>query len=244
MTEDSYGFSSRLEEIQSSIAEGRLMLNVLRSLPTTENNDAFIVRFEDLISRLENYRFHSRKSEAKDVTLQLQTLKEQQDRIQSLLDQTTTSIQDSTLSAAPSVSSNDAQPYVVFADSASALLSKFESLLSNGTSQSYQKDNDQVHSSVNSSCNFRPKQESNTSSEDKDKLPSFNSKTLRSLDCEESTDISTQFNVHLSELQRLIEEIRKIDGMVKRLLWIQRKQILVNLQIAGRYFKEILRNFR
>ncbi|KAH8877310.1 hypothetical protein KSF78_0005179 [Schistosoma japonicum] len=148
--------------------------------------------------------------------------------------------EDSTLSAAPSVSSNDAQPYVVFADSASALLSKFESLLSNGTSQSYQKDNDQVHSSVNSSCNFRPKQESNTSSEDKDKLPSFNSKTLRSLDCEESTDISTQFNVHLSELQRLIEESEKFDGMVKRLLMITKK---ANLGESTKLLADISKRF-
>lgn len=28
-----------------------------------QNNDAFIVRFEDLISRLENYQLHNRKSE-------------------------------------------------------------------------------------------------------------------------------------------------------------------------------------
>ncbi|KAK4471746.1 hypothetical protein MN116_005145 [Schistosoma mekongi] len=240
MTEDNNGFSSRLEEIQSSIAEGRLMLSVLRSLPTTENNDAFIVRFEDLISRLESYRFHSRKSEAKDVKLQLKTLKEQQDRIQSLLDQTASSIQDSTLSAAPGVSSNRAQPYVVFADSASALLSKFESLLSSGTSQSCQKDNDRVPSSANSSCNFRPKQESNTTSEDKDKLPSFNTKPLRALECEESTDISTQFNVHLSELQRLIVESEKFDGMVKRLLMITKK---ANLGESTKLLADISKRF-
>ncbi|CAH8541936.1 unnamed protein product [Schistosoma margrebowiei] len=227
MAEDSSGLGYRLEEIQSSIAEGRLMLNVLRSLPTTENNDAFIVRFEDLISRLENYQLHNRKSEVKDVKLQLKTLKEQQDRIQSLLGQTATSIQDSGLSEAPGGSSSDTQANVVFSNSASALLSKFESLLSNGNNQGCQKDGDRVSCNVSCSRNFKPKQEPAVTTQENDKLSTLNTKQLlKPLDCEESTDLSNHSDIHLSELQKLIEESERFDEMVKRLVLITRRASL------------------
>uniref|UniRef100_A0A3Q0KLK8 GRIP domain-containing protein n=1 Tax=Schistosoma mansoni TaxID=6183 RepID=A0A3Q0KLK8_SCHMA len=241
MAEDSSGLGYRLEEIQSSIAEGRLMLNVLRSLPTTENNDAFIVRFEDLISRLENYQLHNRKSEVKDVKLQLRTLKEQQDRIQSLLDQTATSIQDSGLSVAPGGSSSDTRANVMFSNSASTLLSKFESLLSNGNNQGCQKDADRVPCSVNCSRNFKPKQEPGDTTQGNDKLSTLNTKLLlKPLDCEESTDLSTQFDVHLSELQKLIEESERFDEMVKRLVLITRR---ANLGESTKLLGDISKRF-
>ncbi|CAH8496500.1 unnamed protein product [Schistosoma turkestanicum] len=241
MAEDSNEFGSRLEEIQSSIAEGRLMLNVLRSLPTTENNDAFIFRFEDLISRLESYQFHNRKSEVKDVKLQLRTLKEQQDRIQSLLDQTATSVQDSALSVAPGGSSGDTQAPVAFSDSASALLSKFESLLTNGNNQSCQKDGDRVSCSVDCPRNLKPKQERGDTSQENDKLPAPNTKLLlKPLSCEESKDLSTQFHMHLSELQRLIEESGRFDGMVKRLVLITSK---ANLGESTKLLADISKRF-
>ncbi|CAH8537611.1 unnamed protein product [Schistosoma guineensis] len=241
MAEDSSGLGYRLEEIQSSIAEGRLMLNVLRSLPTTENNDAFIVRFEDLISRLENYQLHNRKSEVKDVKLQLRTLKEQQDRIQSLLGQTATSIQDSSLSEAPGGSSSDTQANVVFSNSASALLSKFETLLSNGNNQGCQKDGDQVSCNINCSRNFKPKQEPAETTQENDKLSTLNTKQLlKPLDCEESTDLSNHSDIHLSELQKLIEESERFDEMVKRLVLITRR---ANLGESTKLLVDISKRF-
>lgn len=66
------GGDIRVREIQASIAEGKMMLHVLKSLPSSENNDAFIHRFEELVSRLEDYRTQlgdARASESVPTTI-------------------------------------------------------------------------------------------------------------------------------------------------------------------------------
>ncbi|CAH8523345.1 unnamed protein product [Heterobilharzia americana] len=206
------------------------MLNVLRSLPATENNDAFIVRFEDLITRLENYQFQNKKNERKDIKSQLRMLKEQQDRIQYLLDQTARDIQDSGSSAVVGESSSATQQsHTIFPDSASALISKFECLLSNENSQGCQKDVESIGSASRLN-NLKPKQEPVTNTPNNDRVSTLQFRdsvdtepSLAALKCEESTDLTTQFEMQMSELERLIEESERFDGMVKRLVLITRK---------------------
>ncbi|CAH8523412.1 unnamed protein product [Heterobilharzia americana] len=176
------------------------MLNVLRSLPATENNDAFIVRFEDLITRLENYQFQNKKNE------------------------------DSGSSAVVGESSSATQQsHTIFPDSASALISKFECLLSNENSQGCQKDVESIGSASRLN-NLKPKQEPVTNTPNNDRVSTLQFRdsvdtepSLAALKCEESTDLTTQFEMQMSELERLIEESERFDGMVKRLVLITRK---------------------
>ncbi|CAH8479723.1 unnamed protein product [Dicrocoelium dendriticum] len=105
------GGDIRMREIQASIAEGKMMLHVLKSLPSSEvtlstddfifqNNDAFILRFEELVSRLENYRTQLNNTSvsftglnecmqnAVDVHSFIEIIKERQEKIAHLFAQT------------------------------------------------------------------------------------------------------------------------------------------------------------
>lgn len=90
----------------------------------------------------------------------------------------------------------------MFSNSASALLSKFETLLSNGNNQGCQKDGDRVSCNINCSRNFKPKQEPADTTQENDKLSTLNTKQLlKPLDCEESTDLSNHSDVSLSNVK-------------------------------------------
>nr|CAH8846525.1 unnamed protein product [Trichobilharzia regenti] len=228
MTDNANGFRCRLEEVQSSIAEGKLMLNVLRSLPTTKKNDVFIARFEDLIKRLEDYQFQKKKNEGKDAKLKLRALKEQQDRIKYLLDHLARDIQESNCSTMEaSGSCNTATPTnVAFQESASAMLSKFESLLCHDKPETSQEDSQCTPDNNDSFHNPESKQELESTVQSNDNRPTLeicdflNTNSSRVLERDNSTD---QYEAQLSELQGLIEDSEKFNGMVKRLVVITKK---------------------
>ncbi|VDQ05368.1 unnamed protein product [Trichobilharzia regenti] len=217
MTDNANGFRCRLEEVQSSIAEGKLMLNVLRSLPTTKG---------------------------KDAKLKLRALKEQQDRIKYLLDHLARDIQVSldivglstdfayesncsTMEA--SGSCNTATPTnVAFQESASAMLSKFESLLCHDKPETSQEDSQCTPDNNDSFHNPESKQELESTVQSNDNRPTLeicdflNTNSSRVLERDNSTD---QYEAQLSELQGLIEDSEKFNGMVKRLVVITKKAV-------------------
>ncbi|CAH8846946.1 unnamed protein product [Trichobilharzia szidati] len=199
MTDNANGYVCRLEEVQSSIAEGKLMLNVLRSLPATKKNDVFIARFEDLIKRLEDYQFQRKKNEESNC---------------------------STMEASGSCNAAATPTNVAFQDSASAMISKFETLLSHDKPKTSQEDSQCTPDNNDSLHNPESKQQLESTVQSNDNPPTLeicdllNTNPSEVLERDDSTD---QYEAQLSELQGLIEDSEKFNGMVKRLVVITKK---------------------
>lgn len=219
---------SKLREIESSIAEGRMMLSVLRSLPPSENNEAFIVRFEELVSRLEEYKQKNIKDPVGDgLRSQLKALKAKQDKIQSILDKTASEFQNTiaaaNLGGTPKTIAQGSEGLPV---SAPNLLSKFETLLSETSLSANVEVPDNKNGVLQNSDGLQVDTTSNHG---------------------EEFDWSTYFNAQISELQDLIDESERFDGMVQRLASITKKACLHEsttlLVDISKRFVELRKNF-
>nr|VZI23929.1 unnamed protein product [Spirometra erinaceieuropaei] len=81
----------KIIEIEKNISDGEMMLRVLRQLPESEETTAQIQRFEELVTKLQEYHNRYQNLEAssnQDLELQLQVLRDKHERIKELLEQT------------------------------------------------------------------------------------------------------------------------------------------------------------
>ncbi|KAF7258833.1 hypothetical protein EG68_03674 [Paragonimus skrjabini miyazakii] len=225
---------ARLKEIQASIAEGNMMLQVLRSLPPSENNNSFILRFEELISRLEAYKPRINRAEEDEIHSQLDALKEKQEKIRCLLAQTATDFENS-ITALPGSSQQGSH-----LQDSSAEIRNMVSIKK--VSNSDRSESKLLPSTPRQSAENGP----SNKAEDGNITPRFVpentiSNVATAADAAlSSLKWSSQFAVQVTKLNDLIEDTKRFEGMVERLLDITKR---ARLEEPSSFLGDILVRF-
>ncbi|TGZ71045.1 hypothetical protein CRM22_002861, partial [Opisthorchis felineus] len=235
--------NGRLREIQASIAEGRMMLQVLRSLPASENNNAFISRFEELVSRLEKYKVANSEMHTPDIQSQLDTLREKQENIRKLLSQTAEDFQ-AALSPGVQLPGSSQQQ---LSNSAAELLSKFSSLVTEGNARG---NGGTFGATANGDLVAQPNGDQTdvsgaTSAQHRDASSNEPNKERESADSKLPTSASQTkwaplFAIQVTKLTDLIEDSKRFESMVDRLLEITRRARLTE---ASQFLSDIVSRF-
>nr|CDS32457.1 expressed conserved protein [Hymenolepis microstoma] len=81
--------SEKIDEIERNIQEGERMLSVLRKLPESEENNAQILRFQELVRQLESFKERYRTIEyhcTNEAESQMGRIQDAQDQLKSIID--------------------------------------------------------------------------------------------------------------------------------------------------------------
>ncbi|VDL22383.1 unnamed protein product, partial [Hymenolepis diminuta] len=81
--------SEKIDEIERNIQEGERMLSVLQRLPESEENNAQIHRFQELVRQLENFKERYRSLEShctNEAEFQMEKIQDAQDQLKSIID--------------------------------------------------------------------------------------------------------------------------------------------------------------